>query len=145
VAEEISNIGLLGFIVHRAMETHVMQALAAAGFDDITAAQARVFQRIGPQGTRLTRLAEQARVTKQTAAFLVNQLEQAGYVERVPDPTDARARLVRLAARGRKVVQRARVAEQELEAAWEQHLGARDTAQLRRLLGRLREVADPYA
>lgn len=145
MTEESPNIGVLCFVAYRAMETHVMQALAAAGFDDITTAQARVFQRVGPHGTRLTQLAEQARVTKQTAAFLVDQLERAGYVERVPDPADARARLVRIAARGRKVVKRARVAERELETQWEQHLGARDTAHLRRVLARLREVADPYA
>ncbi|WP_280499269.1 MarR family transcriptional regulator, partial [Nocardia cyriacigeorgica] len=83
------------------MENRVFAALAEAGYADITLAQARIVQRIGPDGTRLTELAEQAQVTKQTAGFLVDQLERAGYVERVPDPTDGRARLVRLSARGR--------------------------------------------
>jgi hypothetical protein len=36
----------------------------------------------GDRGTRLTDLAEQALVTKQTAGFLVNQLERGGYVRR---------------------------------------------------------------
>jgi DNA-binding MarR family transcriptional regulator len=58
-----------------------------------------VAQRIGPDGTRLTELAEAAQVTKQTAGFLVDQLERAGYVERVPDPRDAGAKLIRLATR----------------------------------------------
>ena len=139
------NIGLLCFLASRSMETRVMEALAAAGFDDITLAQSRVFQRIGPHGTRMGQLAEQARVTKQTAAFLVNQLEEAGYVERVPDPTDARARLVRVAARGRAVQSLAREAERDVEATWTRHLGARDTHRLREILTRLREVTDPYA
>ncbi|MFF4545156.1 MarR family winged helix-turn-helix transcriptional regulator [Streptomyces sp. NPDC001435] len=73
--------------------------LAEAGFDDFTPAQARVLQRVGPDGTRLTELAEQAQITKQTAGFLVDQLEKAGYVRRAPDPTDKRARLVCLAER----------------------------------------------
>src|SRR5919112_5172516 len=93
------NLGLLLFIPYRALENRVFEALAAAGYDDFTPAQARVFQRIGATGTRLTELAEQAQVTKQSAGFLVDQLEKAGYVERVPDPTDARARLIRLADR----------------------------------------------
>ncbi|WP_308169533.1 MarR family winged helix-turn-helix transcriptional regulator [Acrocarpospora catenulata] len=138
------NLGLLCFFPYRAMETRVMAAATAAGFDDITLAQARIFQRIGPAGTRVSDLAEQARVAKQTATFLVDQLERAGYVERVPDPTDARARLVKIAARGEEAVALARRVEAEVEAEWAQHLGRRATAQLREALTRLREITDPY-
>jgi DNA-binding MarR family transcriptional regulator len=138
------NLGLLCFFPYRAMETRVMTALSGAGFTDITPAQSRVFQRVGPAGTRVTDLAEQARISKQTAAFLVDQLERAGYVERVADPTDARARLVRIAARGASVVAIARQVEAEVEAEWARHLGTRDTQHLRRALIRLREIADPY-
>lgn len=138
------GIGLLCFFPFRAMEARVMDAVVRAGFDDITLAQSRVAQRIGPKGTRVTDLAEQARVTKQTAVFLVNQLEKAGYVERVPDPEDGRARLVRMAARGEAVLAVARVAEAEVEAEWLQHLGKRDADHLRRALTRLREITDPY-
>ncbi|MDF8263686.1 MarR family winged helix-turn-helix transcriptional regulator [Luteipulveratus flavus] len=139
------NLGLLAFLVARDMETRVMEGLASAGYDDITLAQSRAFQRVGPDGTRVTDLAEQARITKQTAVFLVNQLERAGYVERVVDPTDARARLVRLAVRGRALVEVARRLEAEVEQRWADHLGARDTASLRRILTSLREITDPYA
>lgn len=142
--QEQLNIGLLCFIAYRAMEARVMDALASAGFDDITPAQSRVFQRVGPRGTRVTELAEQARVSKQTAGFLVDQLARAGYVERVPDPTDARARLVRIAARGEAAVAAARVIEAEVESEWSRHLGRRDADHLRRTLTRLREVTDPY-
>lgn len=67
-----------------------------------------MFARIGPDGSRVTQLAEQAQITKQTAGFLVDQLERGGYVCRVPDPADARARLVRLAPRGQAAVAVAR-------------------------------------
>lgn len=56
MAEEL-NIGLLLFIPYRAMENRVIVALHAAGFD-ITTAQMKIVQRIGPDGTRLTELAE---------------------------------------------------------------------------------------
>ncbi|RZU77484.1 DNA-binding MarR family transcriptional regulator [Micromonospora kangleipakensis] len=138
------NLGLLCFIAYRAMESRVVDAVAAAGFDDLTVAQGRVFARIGPQGTRVTELAEQARVTKQTAAFLVDQLERAGYVRRVPDPSDARARLVTITARGEAAIRVARAAEAEVEAEWTRHLGRQATSQLRRALTRLREITDPY-
>jgi DNA-binding MarR family transcriptional regulator len=138
------NLGLLLFIPYRALEDRVFAALAAAGFDDFTPAQARVCQRIGPDGTRLTELAQAAQVTKQTAGFLVDQLERAGYVERTPDPTDARARLVRVAARGAKAVPVGAAAIAQIEAEWTTHLGSKRMTQLRQTLNRLREITDPY-
>jgi DNA-binding MarR family transcriptional regulator len=138
------NLGLLCYIASRAMEARVFDALAAAGFDDITTAQGRLFARIGPKGTRVTDLAEQARITKQTAGFLVDQLERAGYVRRVPDPADARARPVQIAPRGEAAVAVARAAEAEAEAEWTRHLGKQSASQLRHALTRLREITDPY-
>jgi DNA-binding MarR family transcriptional regulator len=143
-ADEPLNVGLLLYIPYRAMEARVFARLAAAGFDDVTPAQARVFQRIAPGGSRLTDLAEQAQITKQSAGFLVDQLERAGYVERVPDPTDARARLVRIAERGAQAVPIAAAAVAEVEAEWAAHLGAARMRQLREVLTRLREITDPY-
>lgn len=143
--QEEPNTGLLLFLPYRAMERRVLHAVHAAGFADVTPAQARVFQRIGPRGTRLTDLAEQALITKQSAGALVDQLERAGYVERVPDPTDARARLVRVAARGERVLPVAAAAVAEVEREWVAHLGVRRTGALREALVRLREITDPWA
>ncbi|MBW4722134.1 MarR family winged helix-turn-helix transcriptional regulator [Saccharothrix obliqua] len=138
------NIGLLLYLPHRELEDRVFAALARAGFDDVTPAQARLFQRIGPDGSRLAELAEAARVTRQTAGFLVDQLERAGYVERTPDPTDARARLVRFAERGRAALPVAEAVIAEVEAEWAAHLGQRRMAALRDALARLREITDPH-
>ncbi|WP_432562431.1 MarR family winged helix-turn-helix transcriptional regulator [Kineococcus sp. SYSU DK003] len=136
--------GLLLFIPYRAMEARIFAALAEAGFDDFTPAQARVMQRIGPNGTRLTELAEAAQVTKQTAGFLVDQLERTGYVRRTPDPTDARARLVRIAERGAAAQTVAAQALAAVEAEWREHLGPRAWGQLREALTKLRTITDPY-
>jgi DNA-binding MarR family transcriptional regulator len=138
------NVGLLLFLPYRAMETRVFDELTAAGFDDITPAQARVFQRIAPGGSRLTDLAEQAGITKQSAGFLVDQLERTGYVERVPDPADRRARLVRVAERGVRSVEASRRIVAGVEAEWTAHLGQRRMAHLRSILTDLREVTDPW-
>jgi DNA-binding MarR family transcriptional regulator len=143
MSEEL-NVGLLLFIPYRAMEARIFQSLAAAGFDDFTPAQARVMQRIGPDGTRLTELAEAAQVTKQTASFLVDQLERTGYVRRTPDPSDARARLVRMAERGLAARPHAEAVVAEVEREWQAHLGALRWGQLRDALTLLREITDPY-
>lgn len=143
MAEQL-NIGLLLYIPYRALENRVFAAVAAAGFADITVAQARVLQRISPNGTRLTELAEASQVTKQTAGFLVDQLERAGYVRRVPDPADGRARLVQLTAKAASAVPVGNGEVAKIEAEWERHLGPRRMAALRNALTRLREITDPY-
>lgn len=137
------NVGVLFFVAHRAMEQRILAAVRAAGHE-VTSAQARLFARIDPQGTRLTDLAESAQVTKQSAGFLVEQLERGGYVERIPDRTDARARLVRITARGRRVQKLAAKVEAEIEAEWTQHLGEAEMLRLQATMARLRQITDPY-
>jgi DNA-binding MarR family transcriptional regulator len=143
--EDGLNIGLLLFIPYRWLENRVFAALAAAGHADVTTAQMKLVQRIAPHGSRLTDLAEQAQVTKQTAGYLVDQLERAGWVERAPDPTDGRARLVRLTDRAQQAIPIADAAVAEVTAEWQAHLGRRRMEQLRRTLTSLREITDPYA
>ncbi len=53
------------------------------------------------EGTRLTELAQRLGVSKQAAGQLVDDLVAMGTLERAPDPTDARAKLVRFSKRGR--------------------------------------------
>ncbi|MGE2722986.1 MarR family winged helix-turn-helix transcriptional regulator [Mycolicibacterium celeriflavum] len=137
------------FIGHRAAEARVMEALVAAGADDITLAQSRLMQRldlrnVNSGGMRLTDLAEQARVTKQTAGALLDQLERTGYVVRSPDPNDARARLVTLSEKGMAVCRAAGEEIAKLEDEWRAHLGSRRFENLREALLALREITDPY-
>ena len=138
------NIGLLLFIPYRALENRVFTVLSASGFDDITTAQARIFQRIGPSGTRLTDLAQSAQVAKQTAGFLVDQLERAGYVERTADPADRRARLIRITPRGALTIPISAAVIADIEAEWTAHVGQEHMDHLRQTLTTLREITDPY-
>jgi len=138
------NLGLLLFIPYRSMESAVLAHLKAHGHD-LPLSQARVFQRIAPDGSRLSELAQAAQVSKQTLGSVVDQLEQAGYVSRIPDPTDARARLVLLTDRGRELVELSLPVVREIESAWQAHLGAARTRELRSALEKLREITDPFA
>jgi DNA-binding MarR family transcriptional regulator len=138
------DLATLMYVSYRAMDERVLQAMRQAGYD-ITVAQSRIAQRIASEGSRLTELAEQAQVTKQTASLLVAALEREGLVERVPDPADGRARLIRLSARGLEAAQRAMEVVVGVEREWTEHLGPELAAQLREALERLREVMDPYA
>ena len=135
---------LLMFIAHRTAENRIYEAVTAQGYDDVTIAQSRLLMGIDENGTRISVLADRAQVAKQTATALVDRLETAGYVERVPDATDGRARLVRLTPRAKEAIPIARAEEQRIEEEWEAHLGTRRMQQLREALTMLRQITDPY-
>lgn len=137
------DVATLMLIAYRAMDERVISAMREAGYD-ITVAQARLAQRIAEDGSRLVDLAEQAQVTKQTASMLVAALEREGFVERVPDPTDGRARLIRFTPAGQAAADRAREVVMSVEQEWNEHLGPRLASALREALMSLRELVDPY-
>lgn len=140
---EISS-GWLMYIGFRAAEDRIVAALAEAGYSDVTRAQARLLAGMDLEGTRLVVLADRARIPKQTALALVNGLEAAGYVERVRDPSDGRARLIRLTARGRGILPVAIAEEARIEAGWQALLGVRRMRAFRSALWELALSADPH-
>jgi DNA-binding MarR family transcriptional regulator len=143
--EQPVDLGVALFIPYRYMEDRIFRAIQDAGFDDWTLAQVRVFQRVAPDGSRLTGLADQAQISKQGAGVLVDQLERLGYVRRVADPTDGRARLIVIEERGRRAAEVAKATSTEILAEWTAFLGTRNFTLLHQILDQLREITDPYA
>lgn len=141
---QLVDLGVALFIPYRYMEDRIFRAIQDAGFDDWTLAQARVFQRLAPDGSRLTDLAEQAQMSKQSAGVLVDQLERLGYVRRVPDPTDGRARMIVIEDRGRRAAAVAMTTSAEILAEWRAFLGTRNFTLLHQILDQLREITDPF-
>lgn len=143
--EQRVNLGVSLFIPYRYTEVRMFRALQDAGFDDWTLAQCRVFQRIAPAGSRLTDLADQAQMSKQSAGVMVDQLERLGYVRRVADPADGRARLIMIAQRGRRAAGVAQATLDQILSEWKAYLGTRNFTLLNQILDQLREITDPYA
>ncbi|MCU1476397.1 MAG: MarR family transcriptional regulator [Subtercola sp.] len=143
--EQRVNLGVSLFIPYRYTEDRMFRALQDAGFDDWTLAQCRVFQRVAPDGSRLTDLADQAQMSKQSAGGMVDQLESLGYVRRVPDPTDGRARLIVIEGRGLQAVEVARATLDDILSEWKAYLGTRNFTLLQQILDQLAEITDPYA
>jgi len=134
------NFGILLRRPFQAIVQAVDTRLAAAGHQAIRPAHGAVFQFIDGEGTRVSVLAERAQVTKQSMAELVTHLEAHGYVERVPDPTDRRAKLVRLTERGWAAVPVALAAIADLTAQWRAQLGAARFDSLRAALAELNDL-----
>lgn len=114
-------------------------ALQEAGFADIRPPHANVFPFVPPQGIQIGALAAMVGVRKQSMAQSVMELEQAGYVERRPDPGDGRARLVFLTPKGRAVPPVAKKAGSRVEAEWSALLGEKEFENLRTALLHLRD------
>jgi DNA-binding MarR family transcriptional regulator len=110
------------------------ERIAETPFDDIRAGHGCVFGNIDPDGSRLTDLAERAMMTKQSVGEMTTDLEHRGYVERVPDPSDGRAKIIRLTDRGRAAQQVGRELIDALEHDWAERYGEERVAALREAL-----------
>jgi len=140
--EDRRMIGALLRIPREAALRQVLAGLAAAGFGEVRPAHFTVFQHMPPEGIRLTALADAALMTKQSMGYLVDDLEALGYVERVPDAGDRRAKVVRLTRRGQAVEETVRAVIRQMEADWSARLGHEDYKQLTRLLRALIAMLD---
>jgi DNA-binding MarR family transcriptional regulator len=126
---------LLQQVKHAAIEK-MFGRMAEAGFGDVREGHGCVFGFIDLEhGSRLTGLAERAGLTKQAVGEAVAELERKGYVERVPDPDDGRAKIIKLTERGREACLTGRRLFAEVEQEWAEQLGPE-------LVGGLREAAE---
>jgi DNA-binding MarR family transcriptional regulator len=76
-------------------------------------------------------------VRKQTMAQAVEQLEQMGYVERRPNPSDRRSQLVLLTRRGAAVKPVTHATASRVEEHWAELTSPEELEALRALLLRL--------
>src|SRR5947199_9277804 len=112
---ELPMIRLLG-VAFDQFSAELTDRIAAAGYGDIRPGHGCVFGGIDPEnGSRLTELAERANMTKQSVGEVTSDLEQRGYLERVADPDDGRAKIIRLTPHGRQVYAIGRRMIDELE------------------------------
>jgi DNA-binding MarR family transcriptional regulator len=133
-----TNLGALLRGTFHELTDHIHARLAEQGHPQVRVAHGNVFQFLDDDGTRVSVLAQRAQMTKQSMGELVAHLEAHGYVERVPDPSDGRAKLVRATPSGQAVYPLAGAAIAEVEQRWAGRIG---DAKLRRLRALLEELS----
>jgi DNA-binding MarR family transcriptional regulator len=106
---------------------------------ELRPAHTGLFPHIDKEGTRLTELARRLGVTKQAAGQLVSDLEQLDVLERVDDPIDGRAKLVRFTDAGLRALHHGLSVLRTIEGELEQRLGR---ARMRELHESLAQVVD---
>lgn len=110
------------------------QELADEGFEGIRYVHGSVFRYIDAEGSRLTTLAERSGLTKQSIGELVGELEERGYLERVADEADRRAKIIRLTGQGRKAQTAAARILTDVERRWSRLIGKDQVTMLRHAL-----------
>ena len=103
----------------RLMVDELIERLKADGHEGVHPSHHALYENIDPDGTRLTELAARAAMTHQSMSELVANLERGGWVERRPDPSDGRARLVCLTPAGKDLVRRGLHHIADIEAEWQ--------------------------
>jgi DNA-binding MarR family transcriptional regulator len=113
---------------------HLRAAFMAAGLDGIRPAQSVALVPLVAGGLHASDLADRLGVSRQAVAQAIVALERHSYVTRVPDPADARARLIELTLRGRQALRVMRSNALALERRWQNTLGERRLGELRTML-----------
>jgi len=83
----------------------------------------QVFGNLGVDGVRLTELAARAQLSLAATSELVNELQRLGYLQRRPDPSDGRAKLIVPTVRGRRALDDAGNRVAEIEQHWSEVVG----------------------
>jgi DNA-binding MarR family transcriptional regulator len=130
-------IGALLRVPLDVVRRRILERLHDDGFTDLDEPHLRVLQYPGPQGWRPSDLTAHSRASKQAINHLLNQIERFGYIERKNNPEDARSKHIVLTRRGEAARQTIRAAVAEVEGEFQQTLGARDFATIKRLLRKL--------
>jgi len=130
-------IGALLRVPAQAIHRRLVSELNAAGFGELRVPHMAVLQYPGPDGVRPGTLAERAGMSKQAMNQLLRSLEDLGYVTRSNAPDSGRARIIRFTKRGRAAYAKIHDILRDIEHQWSVELGARDFAQLKRLLLRV--------
>ena len=117
------HIGQLLTQLTRLFQTELFDRLLAAGLKDARVPHTHVTAYIKAEGSRLTELAAQARMTLPAMSELVDDLQRIGIVERRPDPSDGRAKLICLTDAGWEAMRTARRVIAEIEADYARLVG----------------------
>jgi len=145
-ARKRASLGQVLMKAARLLDEQALARVRARTQQDFRPAHTSLFPHIDLEGTRLTEIARRMGMSKQAVGQLVGELEEMGALERVPDPTDGRAKLVRFASRdGRPVLFDGLQVLAEFEAELREHLGDARIEVLREHLGALLDTLEELA
>lgn len=127
-------IGRLFLLARRDFLARVSRHLKTKGLKEIPPQLVTVISYIDIEGTRSTDIADRAGITKQAVGKIVKQLEKEGLLERLTDPSDGRAFLVKLTDASLEHLLTTYAVVNDVEREYERLLGKADMKEFRRML-----------
>ncbi len=131
------HVGARLRMVSQWVRDQVYEGIVGAGYRDLGSAHVWVFRYPGPEGMRPSELAAGLQISRQAVNDLMGDLELRGYLVREPDPSDGRARVVRLTAKGRRLEKAFSDEARRAELRIAELLGPRRFSLLSSMLGEL--------
>jgi DNA-binding MarR family transcriptional regulator len=138
--ERSPYVGALLRVVWQWVRDQMYAGVVAAGYDDLSAAHVALWRYPGLDGLRPSQLADHRGITKQSVNDLLGHLEAHGYLQRVPDSADGRARVIRLTSKGRRLQETIYAEARAAQLRIAEILGPRRFAQLQDSLELLTEL-----
>ncbi len=134
-----TSLAMLAARMWRLSEADFLARLNESGHPELRMRHPLVLQALEPDGARARTIADRLGVSQQAVAELIDDLGRRGYLERLPDPTDRRARLVVLTSKGSSVLREAEAIIEQMEREYAQRVGLDDYRTARRVMARLIE------
>ncbi|WP_268247607.1 MarR family winged helix-turn-helix transcriptional regulator [Lentzea flava] len=120
----MSDIGVLSAHLLSSFQKELFTRLAEAGHEHLRPRHGAIMAYLTAEGARASELSERSGQHKQVVGTLIDELERLGYVTRLPDPADRRAKLVVPTELGRdQIVQAAKIIK-DIEARFARQVGA---------------------
>ena len=138
------HTGRLFWRAHRAFGELAFEKLHERGYSGLSTVHTNLLAHLDIDGTNVTTLADRAGITKQAMGRLVDDLEEKGYVQSMPDPSDGRAKLIRFTDAGWQFLLELYEIKQEIEALYTAVLGEEGIAQLRAALEKVAEITSSH-
>jgi DNA-binding MarR family transcriptional regulator len=135
-------VALLGSVKEDLLE-EMFRRVEAAGYTGLRPSHSCIFRYLDVDGSKLSELADLSGMSKQAFGEHVANVEALGYVTRVPDPADGRAKLIVPTPRGREALLLGRRIFADLEREWAEAIGEERVAALRDTLEEIHELQRP--
>lgn len=129
----------------RAEAIRLRDAFAAAGLTGLRTAHALLLVPLAEGDRHASDLAAHLGVSRQAMAQMIATLERNGYLERRLDPSDGRAKLIGLTARGREAREVMNTTGRAIDSDWEKVLGGSRLVELRESVRQLLDAERPAA
>jgi MarR family transcriptional regulator, temperature-dependent positive regulator of motility len=115
----------------------VMQKNNAQGYDDLKVSFSAVLSNMSFEGSKLVDIAKRTNMTKQALGQIANEIEALGYVKRVPDAKDGRAKNLVFTNRGVQLISNSITAVMEIEREFSDLIGIEKISQLKAIINEL--------